>query len=148
VYLPRIGGIHVAGKTVEELRAKLRESYKSEFANPVITILPIFGVSVLGAVVQPGTVEVTPGMTVFDAISRASGFRENANIEQITLLRGQQLVRMSGKGADGGRRLSEIPLQSGDRIVVDARDRWNLQLLLGVLQAASFIATVYVAVDR
>jgi protein involved in polysaccharide export with SLBB domain len=148
VYLPRIGGMDVVGRSVEELREQLREAYKEEFSNPVITISPIFGVSVLGAVVQPGTVETIPGMTVFDAIARASGFRENANVEKITLIRANQTVTVNGKGPDGSRRLNDIPLQSGDRIMVDTKDRWTLQVVLAVLQAASFLATVYVAVDR
>jgi protein involved in polysaccharide export with SLBB domain len=148
VYLPRIGGVPVAGQSVEQLRALLREAYKEEFANPVITILPIYGVSVLGAVVQPGTVEVSPGMTLFDAIARASGFRENADLDKITLLRATETVTIKGKGPHGSRALNDIQLQSGDRIVVGTRDRWTLQLVLTVLQAASFLATIYVALDR
>ncbi|MGH7469804.1 MAG: polysaccharide biosynthesis/export family protein [Longimicrobiales bacterium] len=148
VYLPRIGGVPVSGQTVEQLRAMLREAYKEEFSNPVITILPIYGVSVLGAVVQPGTVEVSPGMTLFDAIARASGFRENADLNKITLLRAAETLTVEGKGPHGSRALNDIQLQSGDRIVVGTKDRWTLQVVLGVLQAASFLATIYIALDR
>ncbi len=148
VYLPRVGGVNVATRTVEELRVQLRELYKGEFTNPVITIWPIFGVSVLGAIVQPGTVEASPGMTLFDAVAKASGFRPNAKLDEITLLRGSQTLHVDGTGAQGSRRMNDLQLQSGDRIVVATQDRWTLGLILGVLQAASFLATIYIAVDR
>jgi protein involved in polysaccharide export with SLBB domain len=138
----------VATRTVEELRVQLRELYKGEFTNPVITIWPIFGVSVLGAIVQPGTVEASPGMTLFDAVAKASGFRPNAKLDAITLLRGSQTLHVDGTGAEGSRRMNDLQLQSGDRIVVAPKDRWTLGLILGVLQAASFLATIYIAVDR
>ncbi len=145
VYIPRVGAVQVAGKTVEELRQTLRESYKAEFSNPVVTITPIFPVSVLGAVEQPGAVEAVPGMTLFDAITEVGGFRPDAKRESLELLRGGQTLTIDGTGPEGSRRLNEIQLQSGDRVVVDAKSRFTLQLFTAVLQAASFLATIYVA---
>ena len=145
VFVPRVGAVQVAGKTVEELRETLRNSYKGEYSNAVVTITPIFPVSVLGAVEQPGSVEAIPGMTLFDAITQVGGFRSNAKRETIELLRGTQSVTIDGTGPEGGRRLNEIQLQSGDRVVVDAKSRMTLQVATAVLQAASFLATIYVA---
>ena len=80
-YLPRIGRIAVAGKTIEEVRELLRASYQNEFGNPVVTITPVFPVSVMGAVRQPATIEGTPGLTAFDAITKVGGFLPEANRE-------------------------------------------------------------------
>jgi protein involved in polysaccharide export with SLBB domain len=145
VYLPGVGGVQVAGKTVEELRQTLRESYKAVFTNAVVTTTPIFPVSVLGAVESPGAVEATPGMTLFDAISEAGGFTSNAKRQAIELLRGGQSLTIDGTGPEGSRRISETQLQSGDRIVVDTNSKLTLQIATAVLQAASFLATIYVA---
>ncbi|MEX2282089.1 MAG: polysaccharide biosynthesis/export family protein [Gemmatimonadota bacterium] len=142
VHLPRVGAVQVAGKTVEELRQTLRDSYKGEYSNAVVTITPIFPVSVLGAVEQPGAIEAVPGMTLFDAITAAGGFRDNAKVDAIKLLRAGQVTTIDGTGPQA---MNEVQLQSGDRVVVDAKSRLTLQVVTAALQAASFLATIYVA---
>jgi polysaccharide biosynthesis/export protein len=142
VHLPRVGAVQVAGKTVEELRQTLRDAYKGEYSNAVVTITPVFPVSVLGAVEQPGAIEAVPGMTLFDAITAAGGFRSNAKDDAIKLLRAGQVTIIDGTGPQA---MNEVQLQSGDRVVVDAKSRLTLQVVTAALQAASFLATIYVA---
>jgi protein involved in polysaccharide export with SLBB domain len=143
--LPVIGSVQVAGKSVEELRLALRESYSKPFTTPVVTITPIFPVSVLGAVVTPGAVEASPGMTLYDVISEAGGFLPNAKRDKVELLRGGQTQVLDTDTSEGILQISALQVQSGDRVHVDRKRGIGLQIITAALQAASFLATVYVA---
>jgi protein involved in polysaccharide export with SLBB domain len=77
VQFPLIGSIKVAGLTIDEARAKLRQTYISrdiikdpKIALNITTFRPIF---VLGEVKSPGSFAYTPGMSVEQAVGLAGG---------------------------------------------------------------------------
>jgi polysaccharide export outer membrane protein len=78
------GAIPAAGATTFELSSRLREELKKQdiLRDPAVTVLIIRGmtqnVSVLGAVMRPGTYPVEKPTTILDLISLAGGLAPNA----------------------------------------------------------------------
>lgn len=82
VQFPYIGDVRIAGRTVTEALAALREEYVTReiLKNPrialnITTFRPIF---VLGEVKAPGTFPYYPGLTVEQAIGLAGGIQSEA----------------------------------------------------------------------
>lgn len=143
VFLPGLGEIRADGRPLGELRSQLRQGYGTRLRNPVVTVTPLFGVSVLGAVVRPGLYQVQPANTLFDAVSLAGGLRDDAS-NDIRILRDGQTVRL-----DMGRALSNASgplmgdLRSGDRIIVRRKKfRINFRDVLYLAQTVAIIVTL------
>jgi polysaccharide export outer membrane protein len=145
VFFPRVGKIEVSGKTIEEVRETLRAAYQNEFGNPVVTIMPVFPVAVMGAVRLPATIEATPGLTVFDAITKTGGFLPEANRKEVLLVRNGQSTKIDATGAVGAAHLSDLQLQSNDRVVVETRSRITIAHVAYAAQILSLFGTLYLA---
>lgn len=144
VYLPVIGPLAVAGKTAEQVQTDFRTRFAVEQRNPVVTVFPLFAVSVMGEVRGPGVVDVAPGYTVFDAISTAGGFTESANRTSVLLVRKSGTITVgAANAADAATAMSQVLLESGDRVVVQRTTRPRAgtisSILQGLLSAASLI---------
>lgn len=78
------GALAAAGRTTFELSSRLREELKKQdiLREPAVTVLIVRGmtqnVSVLGAVMRPGTYPIEKPTTVMDLISLAGGLAPNA----------------------------------------------------------------------
>lgn len=144
VYLPVLGAVTVAGKTTERVQAELRERLAAEQRQAVIVIEPLFAVAVNGEVRLPSVYDFHPGQTVFDAISRSGGFTQDADREQVLLVRagvGQHLVAPTA--GELAALLARTPLQSGDRLQVSPRKRVAVNTYLSILQTAIAAVTLY-----
>ncbi len=79
--MPLIGGIMVAGRTVDSLAAEVTDRLRTGFlVNPRVTVRiveyrPIY---VLGGVKSPGIVRYAPGITVIEAIAASGGHSDDA----------------------------------------------------------------------
>lgn len=122
-HLPGIGAVEVGGRPLREVRADLRARYGEALRSPVVTITPRFLVSVLGAVNAPGLYPVEPSMSLFDVISLAGWFRDDARRDDVRILRQGETIEFDAESAlrRGGGGLAE-GLRSGDRIIVP--ERW------------------------
>jgi polysaccharide export outer membrane protein len=144
VYLPVIGAVEVAGKTTERVQADLRARLAAEQRQAVIVIEPLFAVAVNGEVRLPSVYDFRPGQTVFDAISRAGGFTQDADREQLLLVRNGAGQNMTAATAgELAALLAQTPLQSGDRLLVSPRKRVAVNTILSVLQTAIAAVTLY-----
>lgn len=144
VYLPVIGPLAVAGKTAEQVQQEFRTRFAVEQRNPVVTVFPLFAVSVMGEVRAPSVVDVAPGYTVFDAISTAGGFTDSANRTEVLLVRKSGTTRVgAADAADAAAAMAQVPLESGDRVVVQKTSKPRAgsisAILQGLLSVASFI---------
>ena len=141
VYLPLVGGIAVADMPLGELRALLRELYSSTMKEPVVSVTPVFPVSVLGAVLRPGVYRVTPTETLFDVIGLAGGFSGNANQDKVHIVRDGEVIELDATLTS--ETAEDIGLHSGDRVIVPAV-RWRLGTrdILFALQSAVLIITL------
>lgn len=148
-HLPVIGAMQVAGKTAEEVQREFRTRFAEEQRNPVVTISPAFAISVMGEVRNPGVIDVFPGYTVFDALTTADGFQEQANRSAVLLVRGGTTRTLSGGNAEEtAALLAQTPLESGDRIIVQRARSAGVVTINTVLQAVLSAATLIVLIAK
>lgn len=126
---PMLGEIRVSGMSagrVGEIVAKSLEEYmKSPRVAVNVENFRLERVFVLGAVKNPGMFDIRNGDTIFDVISRAGGFAENARKSKVGLIKapGGNVrypydFRLSGKGgASGG--ISVSPTVTGDLVIIN-----------------------------
>lgn len=121
-----LGDVKAAGLTPLQLGANLTEQYKKYIQDPIVTVLVqqfnsqrIFMVGELGHV---GPVQITPGMTVLQAISSAGGLTPYAHKNRIYILRGpqgkQEKIPFNYKKAVAGDNSQDVTLQPNDTVVV------------------------------
>ncbi len=127
VSLPLLGDVQAAGRTpsqlAEDLTVKLKKYIDDPRVTVTVTAINSKRVYVLGEVNHPGTLVMSPNMTVLQAISAAGGLTAYANTKKISILRTEQ-----GKQAKylfnykefikGSNPEQNIALKSGDTIVV------------------------------
>ena len=143
-HLPVVGTVDVAGKTTEQVQAELRQRLASEQNQAVLAIEPLFAVGVNGEVRQPGVFDFRPGQTVFDAISRASGYALDANRGKVWLVRDGQTRTLQAESQEAlAALLATTPLQSGDRVMIGQRSRVSSRSIWEVFQALIAVATLY-----
>jgi protein involved in polysaccharide export with SLBB domain len=123
-YLPRLGAVDAGGNRIDQVRATLRQRYAQEagLRTPVITVTPIFRVSILGAIARPGVVLLDPTRSVYDVISEAGGLTDAADEDAILIVRDGAELHLNA--VDEATLLSgtyTLQLQSGDRIFVPSR---------------------------
>lgn len=122
VYLPFLGGVQVAGMTIDQLRNQLRQGYGEIIKEPVVTIRPIFNIGVMGAVSRPGIYQIDPTTDILEAIMMAGGFGDRAKSEEIRIVRQNEVVEVDVQRAlEEGGDLGALALRSGDRIIVPHR---------------------------
>lgn len=90
ISLPLIGGVRASGLTASELESAIEEQLGSRFIkNPEVTVLVTEirsrPVSVVGAVVRPGVVQVGGETSLLDVISMAGGLRDDAGDTAVVL---------------------------------------------------------------
>jgi polysaccharide biosynthesis/export protein len=142
-YLPVLGAVQAGGMTLSALRAELRRRYGEALRSPSVSVTPIFGVSVLGAVQRPGLYHVDPTHTLFDAISLAGGFRDNARTDRLRLVRDGEVIEVNARRTleEGGAELA-LSLRSGDGIVVPEGRQWRMLDLFYGLQSVVLLVTL------
>ncbi len=90
VNFPRIGRVHAAGKTVEQLESELTQRYKEYLQDPVVNVsvaeFHSQPISILGSVKTPGVHQIKGNSTLFEVISEAGGLSDAAG-STITITR-------------------------------------------------------------
>jgi len=91
ISLQLIGDIVAAGRTPADLADELTQRYRHELANPKVSVIvrqlgtpPVY---VGGEVGRQGTVTLSRGLTLFQAIQDAGGLLSTAHRKQIILIR-------------------------------------------------------------
>ena len=80
--LPRIGLVHAAGLTLDQLQDQLTDLFKEYLQNPIVNVnvaeYHSEPISVLGAVETPGVLQIKGRKTLFEVISEAGGLKDDA----------------------------------------------------------------------
>ena len=126
VSISLLGDVHAAGLTPlqlsDQVSAKLKKFIQDPNVSVVVSQIHSKVVYLLGEVGKKGPVEMTPGMTLLEAISSAGGLTDYANTKKIYILRnqsGSQLrIPVHYKEALKGDGTLNLTLQAGDTIVV------------------------------
>jgi len=124
ISMPLVGDITAAGFTPMQLAADITTRLKQYVTNPVVdvTVLAVNSkqVFMIGEISHVGPVNITPGMTILQAIATAGGLTPYANKKHIYILRGdkQQKIPFDYTRAVQKGDMQGITLVPGDTIVV------------------------------
>jgi polysaccharide export outer membrane protein len=112
ISLQLVDDVPAAGRTPTELSADLKQRYAKELADPSISVIvrkPIGDrVFVGGEVGKQGFIDLTGGLTVFQAIQVSGGFVKTAHRAQVIL------IRRTPDGKATGRSIDVRPVQEGE----------------------------------
>jgi len=126
VSIPLVGDVEAAGLTPLHLACDIANKLKKFVQDPnvsvVVTQIHSKVVYLMGEVTRTGPVEMTPNMTLLEAISSAGGLTDFANKKKIYILRDangkREKIPVHYKQALAGDRTLDLVLKPGDTIVV------------------------------
>lgn len=127
IFVPYAGRVRAAGLTPEQLRGVITEALASQTPDPQVLVVRQAGdgaaVSVSGSVSAQGVYPIErPTRTLSSMLARAGGLTIEADIAQVTVLRGSQrgTIWFNSMFYNPG---NDIALRGGDRILVEADRR-------------------------
>lgn len=95
------------------------------------------GITIFGQVEHPGSYDFIYDMRMLDLMSLCSGFKESANIDHITLFRGeypnQKIIRIRFNKVLNNHQGSNIALQPGDVVYVPQNSLWTFSTYANLL---------------
>ena len=126
ISLPLLGDVQASGLTplqlADQIAAKLKKFIQDPNVSVVISAIHSKVVYLLGEVGRKGPIEMTPGMTLLEAIGSAGGITEDANAKKIYILRNEagkhEKIPVHYKEALKGDSTLDILLKPDDTIVV------------------------------
>lgn len=152
VSLNLLGNVRVAGKTLDEVREKIKSAAAEQLNDPEVTVVlqefvkPYFVVS--GEVPVPGRFDLRDNTSALQAVLLAGGFKDSSRSGQVLLLRryNAEVVEVielkldnlakNKKGQEPNLREDEL-LQSGDMIYVPRSRLSKLERFVKIANAAS-----------
>lgn len=149
VNLKAVGELKVAGETVPELTATLREAYGKILNNPMISVVlkefekPYFVAS--GQVAKPGKYEMHGNMTAYQALAVAGGLQSSAKHSQVVVFRRvddqwTEALLINVKKMENTRNLQEDPfLHSGDLVYVPKNKLSKMDRFIPNLSMGSYL---------
>lgn len=150
ISLPLTGQLHAEGLTTTDLAAEVSRRLNRYIVDPRVTVNIARAVSlkatVDGRVNKPGIYDIDGRTTLLQAIARAEGETETANLQDVVIFRrtDQQLyaARFDIKKIRNGDQ-EDPPLRSGDTVVVGASSIRGIYQ--DFLKVAPFLGTVFIA---
>ena len=126
ISMPLLGDVLASGLTPLQLSDQISNKLKKYIQDPNVSVVvsQIHSkiVYLLGEVAKKGPIEMTPGLTVLEAIGSAGGLTDYANSKKIYILRNDggknEKIPVKYKQALKGDRSLDLVLKSGDTIVV------------------------------
>lgn len=125
ITMPLLGELQAAGETPMQLTKDLTEKLGNYVNRPDVTVTVEQVRSkkyyIDGLVARPGEYSLVTPTRVLEALSKAGGFQEFANIKKIKILRneGKEIFKFNYKDVSRGKHLEQnIELKTGDHIIV------------------------------
>jgi len=126
ITMPLLGDIKASGKTplqlADEITVKLKKYVQDPNVSVVLSQINSKKVYLMGEIGKTGPIDMTPGMTLLQAIATGGGLTQYANSKKIYILRtvdGKQLkIPVQYKQALKGDGSLNLSLNPGDTIVV------------------------------
>ena len=126
ISMPLLGDVQASGKTplqlADEITAKLKKYVQDPNVTVILNQMNSKKVYLMGEIGHTGPIEMTPGMTLLQAIATGGGLTPYANAKKIYILRvegGKQLkIPVQYKQALKGDLSLNLILNPGDTIVV------------------------------
>ncbi|MGD0628251.1 MAG: polysaccharide biosynthesis/export family protein [Terracidiphilus sp.] len=126
ISMPLLGDVQASGLTCvqlgDQITAKLRKFVQDPKVNVVLTQIHSKFIYMLGEIGKKGPIEMTPGMTLLQAVAVAGGISEYGNAKKMYILRdedGKHLkLHVHYKEALKGDTTLNVLLKPGDTLVV------------------------------
>jgi protein involved in polysaccharide export with SLBB domain len=121
IILPEIGPVPLAGVLRSELQDHLTTHITRFINNPVVHARSLVRLQILGAVLRPGFYTVPSDVLVGDALMQAGGPLPNAQLDRITIERGDEQIWSAERMREAiieGRTLDQLSIRAGDGIHV------------------------------
>ncbi len=127
ISLPLINDLQASGLTTRQLQERIAERLKEFVASPNVTVVVVRivsqSVTIVGQVLKPGVYYLGSPMTVLELLARAGGFREEARIKKIKIVRKEggktSQFSFNYKDVSEGKNLQQnITLKNGDAVIV------------------------------
>jgi polysaccharide export outer membrane protein len=126
VSLALLGDVQASGLTPtqlsDQISSKLRKFIQDPNVSVVVSQIHSKVIYLLGEIAKRGPVEMTPGMTLLEAIASAGGLTDFANSKRIYILRDNagkhEKIQVRYKEALKGDSSFDLALKPGDTIVV------------------------------
>jgi len=126
ISMPLLGDVQASGSTPAHLADVIGMGLRKYFVDPSVSVeltqMNSKKIYLLGELQKPGPVDMTPGMTLLQAIASGGGPTDYAKKSKMYILRGetgkQQRIPAHYKDALRGRGQANVVLQPGDTIVV------------------------------
>lgn len=126
ISIPLLGDIQAAGATPIQLKEVIAAKLKKYMQDPVVSVILTQvnskKIYLLGEINKKGPVDMTPGMTLLEAVSSGGGLTDYAKTRKIYILREvdgkQQKIPVDYKNALKGNNALNVVLRPGDTIVV------------------------------
>ena len=126
IFFPELGAISVSGLTLEEVKNKLTRLIEQAYIGVNIDIsmqnLSAKKITIVGAVLTPGTYLVNPFSTITGALAYSGGISEIGSLRDIKLIRNNKeiisfdLYELLIKGD----RSKDLTIEAGDTILINA----------------------------
>jgi polysaccharide export outer membrane protein len=146
IIMPIIGQVKVKGLTVFELMQLLREKFMLYLKNPYICVRPLIRVTMQGAFNRPSSYRVDPSNSLWDLVDMAGGPAANCDLRRMWVERsGKVVIKSLLESFEKGYSLEEVGIESGDQIIAPARGRWNLGMLISVV---NLLASIFLLILR
>jgi polysaccharide export outer membrane protein len=126
ISMPLLGDVEASGKTplqlAEDVTTKLKKYIQDPNVSVVVSQINSKKVFLIGEIAKTGPVELTPGMTLLEAIASAGGLTQFANSKKMYILRNENgshlKIPLQYKQALDGYNAFNLTLKPGDTIVV------------------------------
>jgi polysaccharide export outer membrane protein len=126
ISMPLLGDVQASGSTplqlADQISAKLKKFVQEPNVSVVISQIHSKVVYLMGEVGKKGPIEMTPGMTLLEAIGSAGGVTDFANVKKMYILRDEagkhEKIPVHYKEALKGDSALDLALKPGDTIVV------------------------------
>jgi len=139
VLLPMVGGVLVAGLSVDQVQEKLQKAFSPYVHEPVITVEVLEYKSqalyLLGKFNQPGVQYLDRPVNLLQGIALGSGLQESANLRGARLVRENRIVPVDIYELIYDNDLRQnVVLNSGDTIFIPGNDQQNVFVLGSVVK--------------
>lgn len=123
ISFPLAGYIPVAGLSSSEIEMSVTTKLKKYLPDPEVTVIVQSTdgnkAYILGKVNKPGVISLQGPMTILQALSTSGGFDRFADLDEIKILRGKEVLEVNYTDLIRGKNLkSNYSLQADDTILV------------------------------
>lgn len=141
------GGVHVAGKTTQQVAEEITKQLDEYIIDPKVSVylerVMSARFSIIGDVAQPGVRLLTRRMTVYEALSESGGVLPTGDKKKVRLLRRQVdgtllPIEVNIAAIEKGKAIDSQFLAPGDQILVPGNKFKTLQKVMSLVQVLSF----------